>query len=61
MVEVVNSYMTYLIPCKNLCKCHIVPSYITAIREKNEKLIQRERMIERERETVREREKKLPT
>jgi hypothetical protein len=25
MVEEVNSCMIYLILCKNLCKCHIVP------------------------------------
>jgi hypothetical protein len=36
MVEEVNSHMRYLIHCKNLCKCHNVPSPVTTIKETKE-------------------------
>jgi hypothetical protein len=35
MVEHVNSCMTYLIHCKNLCKCYNVSPPITTIKEIN--------------------------
>jgi hypothetical protein len=40
MVEETNSYMIYLIHCKNLCKCYSVPPSITTIRKKKEKHVQ---------------------
>jgi hypothetical protein len=33
----VNSSMTYLIHCKNQCKCHNVPPPSTTIKEKKKK------------------------
>jgi hypothetical protein len=33
IVEEVNSCMIYLIHCKNLCKCHNIPTPSTIIKE----------------------------
>jgi hypothetical protein len=37
MVEEVNSWMIYLIHCKNICKCHSAPTCSTTIKERKEK------------------------
>jgi hypothetical protein len=37
VVERVNSSMVYLIHCKNICKCHNVPSLSTIIKKKSKK------------------------